>query len=1342
MNQDYIAYGDEVTIKHNYKLLPDIMDRMASYEGKGMTYIQATGEEKFLTYATIKERALKCLGGLQKAGIKQGDVILVETEEPEFFHVAFWACMYGGIIISSIAQPASWEPDSEAIHMLMKQLEKADMPIMVTQKSHAPFYDELEKSYSALRHLIMEALEDSVEGTIAEQKEDDHIFIQFSSGTTGTPEGVLLSHKNIISSSIGTAQIFDFDSTDICCSWLPHTHNLGLFLPVVIAMILENSVYFMTPVTFFRTPQLFLQKLSEHKVTWLATNNFGIEWMTNMIPEECLEGIDLSNLHSWFAGAENISGKTMDRFIEKFGKCGFSKMSFRPGYGMSEATLVITVTKRNAGTVIQNISRTEMITNNKIVSCESVDDEDCVSYTSNGVPICGAQVRIVDDEYNALPERTVGEVQAWCEGLFQGYINSSEKYNQVMHEGWLCTGDLGFLIDDHLYIVGRKKDVVIIRGVNYIVTDVEAVICQNTGIVMGTVAVAGVQVGNEEQLAVFVEYKDSEEKFVTLREQIIRTVGEHFHLKLEHVIPIDAIPKTNSGKSRRYLLKMQFEAGSFQNIAKRLESHIEQSNDSRVVNEQRTELEEIIVDCWSDVLKMEPFKISIYDSFSSLGGESVQAYYMLEVLSKKLNRVIEHEIIMKCKSVSDMAAYLEDQDVKKERIETESSCESDEKIAITGIGFRLPNAKTQEEFWQNLCNKKDSIQKISEERKKLAKDSEWSDWLGELSDVDSFDYDFFEISEKDAKFMDPQHRIMMEVAYEALEDAGMVTDSQEEKNVGVYAGICSDTYYPLVLDYIKEHGYDDVPVSTMVNNMNNIAAARISHQYGFTGPVMAIDTACSSFMTALHVGREALIHKETDGAVITGANLIVTSYSYELAKKAGIISSTNQSKVFDKDADGSILGEGIIVLYLERLNDAIKNNKNIYGVIYGSAVNNDGFALSITSPNPKGELEVIKEAYRNSDVSPEDVSYVEAHGTGTVIGDPIEINALSRVFQSKNRKDSIGIGSVKTNIGHLLPVAAGAGIVKVLMCLKHKELVPSLHMNNINPLLQIEKTPFSVVIEKQEWKPCKEKGRIAGISSLGLGGTNGHVIIGEYAKETVQDTVKTHLVTCSAKTEKALDQIVEDTMEMLKKPDVSIRDFCMTKNRYRKHYEQRVAFLVDANGNVLGERVSGTAVKTTAPKVSIFLGNLRETGTMKEFLQNVSKLHFYKQSINKFGKFYGTGSGKIYADYLNDVIDQKEAENLYINYQETKEDSVMEVAGKSDLVMGFGVEKVPEVLEQKSKKTMLGIFNKEENEILENLKELYVVGASINWEVLYPDGTGNMMNIPSYPFEKNSIWIS
>jgi acyl-CoA synthetase (AMP-forming)/AMP-acid ligase II/3-oxoacyl-(acyl-carrier-protein) synthase/acyl carrier protein len=1350
MSKKALITGNMEFINRKYSAVTDVLEYMVdNYPQKGATYISFSGDEQFFSYPEIKKQALQMLNALQEHGIKNGDIIIVEVDEPYYFHLMFWACAYGGIALASMSHPSSWDLKSEAAKTVISQINKLGNPVVVTQSKNSTFYESLKSVIPDFKYLKLEDLKSKESGICFSKNEDDVFYIQFTSGTTGNPEAVMLSHKNIIKSSLGAATLTELKEDDDIFSWLPHTHNLGLFAPLIISMMIGNSMFCMTPPTFLKNPILFLKKIEEHKGAWFCTNNFGLEWMIKSVPDEVVKNLDLSSVKSIFAGAENISDDTINRFFDKFGKCGMKREIMRPGYGMSESTLVISMTSRFSGPIIEYVSRRQLMDENVAVNVDKNLKSDMISITGNGVPITDVTIRIADDNNRVVDESVVGEIQIRGDSIFKGYYGDEVKTKEKVVDGWLHTGDLGYIHNGQLFIVGRKKDVVIIRGSNYAITDIENII--NKELPSTSIAVSSALSNDKEEIIVFVERQTAQGPMETVAAKIMNCVRRTLNIEVSNVIPIDRIPKTSSGKTKRYKLRMQFESGCFKEVYNQEKIQDLVINKRRPIKTARSETEKMVLDCWSKVLHRNKEEISVDDCFADLGGQSVQAFQLLLMLSEKLNCELGHEIIATCKTVEDMAAYLENMDFKPDGGEIKenqlTAKNSENLIAITGLAFRFPSAKNQEELWNNLCHKKNCIKLVSDKRKRLSQCPSWNDYIGELEDIDSFDYNFFDISKKEAEFMDPQHRIIMETAYEALEDAGIIVTDNEQRNIGVYAGISSNSYYPLVLDYIKENGYDDIPPETLVDNMGNIVAARITHQYNFTGPAMLIDTACSSFMTAFHTAKEALENNEIEGAVVTGSNIMATPYLCGLSKKAGIISPSNVSKVFDKDADGTIFGEGVIVVYLEKLNKAIQNNKNIYGIIYGSAINNDGYALSITSPNPRGQYDVLRAAYDSSPVCHEDISYLEAHGTGTKIGDPIEMSALSRAFKrSVENTYKIYIGSVKTNIGHLLSAAGGAGIAKVLMCIKNRQIAPSLNMNNINPMLEIEKTPFSVAVDNMEWKTVNGKPRIAGITSLGLGGTNAHVIIGENTTVNPDGEPHNHLLCFSAKTEDALERMVKENLACLKSSKVDIYNFCMTRNRFRSSYSYRAACIIDKNGNVLDGIEKNVANGKFALRVSPFIGDIRKEGTKEEFRSVLNALMAYKNSIQKFGKASGEGSGKIFADLLNGILDESSAEEKYLNYSD-EIDETQDCKITSGIILKFGtIRKGLSAFGTDDRKIIIsGKLEAPDDDslgFLKSIKQVYLHGGQINWEYIYPNGIGHIVNLPAYPFEKNSVWIN
>lgn len=610
-------------------------------------------------------------------------------------------------------------------------------------------------------------------------------------------------------------------------------------------------------------------------------------------------------------------------------------------------------------------------------------------------------------------------------------------------------------------------------------------------------------------------------------------------------------------------------------------------------------------------------------------------------------------------------------------------------IAITGLALRLPGATTQDEFWQLLVDGVDRTAVVSERRRELARAPHWRDTIGEVDDIEYFDAGFFGIEADEARFMDPQHRMVMELSYEAMCDAGLLETRRQagpraaDRRYAVHMAIASNSYYPLVCRYLDEHGTADVHPRTVMNVINSALAARVSHQYDLTGPVMAVDTACSSFLTSLTQAADAIRHQDCDGAVVGGANLFSAAYNAQLCTIGGITTSHPYTRVFDEKADGTLLGEGAVVCVLEREDIALRRNRRIYGRIRGYAINNDGSSLNIMAPNPRGQANVIRDCYADG-LDHTRVSYVEAHGTGTRIGDPIELNALSKVFRKSDFGDTaVGIGSVKSNIGHLLGAAGGAGLAKLLLCLQHEQLVPNLHLETVNPLLQLEDTPFRVITEPTLWPRVADRPRQAAITSLGLGGTNVHVVIEEGDPERRGTELSCPVLCLSARDEDALHRMLDDLSAQLTRRDVDPYNLAMTLARFRPAYDWRATVRFDPASRALCE-VGVTHVDRPVRRVL-----LRPTPTAS------------------------AGEERLRAALASPLL-VSDAE-----------------PGRSELAVSLGSG------DHDPRTVVLdpGWLP------LETAAALFAAGAAVDWEHFFPAGTGTVLTLMPYPYSKKPHWL-
>jgi len=494
-----------------------------------------------------------------------------------------------------------------------------------------------------------------------------------------------------------------------------------------------------------------------------------------------------------------------------------------------------------------------------------------------------------------------------------------------------------------------------------------------------------------------------------------------------------------------------------------------------------------------------------------------------------------------------------------------------EPIAIVGMGCRFPQSPNLQAFEQLLANGVDAIAEVPSDRwsvgEFLAQDPQTpgkmnSRWGGFLEGVDLFDAKFFNISPREAAYIDPQQRLVLEVAWESLENAAIAPDSLGGSQTGVFLGIGNFDYGRLLCsDWDKINAYHGTGLTL------SIAANRLSYFLDLHGPSMAIETACSSSLSATHLACQSLLQGECDLALAGGVSLMISPDMTITFSQARMLSVEGRCKTFDAQANGYVRGEGCGVIVLKRLSDAVNNGDSIRALIPGSAINHDGFSNGITAPNGLSQQQVIGQALKTARVAPHEISYIEAHGTGTPLGDPVEIRAIKSVFSpGRSQSNRCAIGSVKTNIGHLENAAGIAGIIKVVLSLQKEQLLPHLHLNQLNPYLEIEETPFFIPTESQPWLKSQNP-RLAGVSGFSFGGANCHLILQEAPTTPVKtNSLKRpcHLLTLSAKNPSALQELVQRYQTFLTdSPQVSLADVGFTLNTGRSHFNQRLALVAE-----------------------------------------------------------------------------------------------------------------------------------------------------------------------------------
>ncbi len=473
-----------------------------------------------------------------------------------------------------------------------------------------------------------------------------------------------------------------------------------------------------------------------------------------------------------------------------------------------------------------------------------------------------------------------------------------------------------------------------------------------------------------------------------------------------------------------------------------------------------------------------------------------------------------------------------------------------EPIAIVGMSLRFPNgANDPEKFWQLLRAGVDCITEIPASRWNVedyydpnpdAPGKMYTRCAGFIDNVEHFDPQFFGIAPREAQSMDPQQRLLLEVAWEALEAAGQAPSKLAGSRTGVYVGISGN-------DYAHLHtGAENIDTYFGAGVAHSIASGRISYVLGLQGPSVAVDTACSASLTAVHLACQGLRSGESDMALAGGVNVILTPEGIITASQARMLSPEGRCKTFDASANGYVRAEGCAMIVLKRRSDAVANGDNILALIRGTAANQDGRSGGLTAPNGEAQQAVIRAALANANLKPEDISYLETHGTGTALGDPIEVQSLGAVFgASHSQENPLLLGAVKSNIGHLEAAAGIAGLIKTVLALQHGDLPPSLHVQKLNPHIAWEKLPVQVTTALTPWLVEKEK-RIAGVSSFGFSGTNVHVILqGANGRQGANEDKKEKEPSSNSGGERSLQ-----TLALSAKNDAALRELAMRYEQF------------------------------------------------------------------------------------------------------------------------------------------------------------------------------------------------
>lgn len=686
---------------------------------------------------------------------------------------------------------------------------------------------------------------------------------------------------------------------------------------------------------------------------------------------------------------------------------------------------------------------------------------------------------------------------------------------------------------------------------------------------------------------------------------------------------------------------------------------------------------------------------------------------------------------------------------KKESAVSASQMENEEtdEVVIIGVSGRYPKADNLYEFWENLKEGKDCISKVPEDRwnteeyEKITKKN-WnksvSKWGGFINDVDKFDPILFNIAPFQAELMDPQERIFLETAWETFEDAGYCKSELSGKNVGVYVGA-------MWLQYQLYNTESEVSTSTSASIAN-----RVSYVFGLHGPSVAMDTMCSSALTALHMACQSLLLDDCDMALVGGVNISIHPDKYRLLAQGNFASSNGRCNTFAENGDGYVPSEGTGAILIKRRKDAERDGDRIYAVIKSTALNHGGSASGFTVPNPKAQEAVIEKAIQRSKIHPETIGCLEAHGTGTSLGDPIEVNALKKVYAKyTDKKQYCSIGSVKSNIGHAESAAGIAAITKMLLQMKYKTLVPSIHCEPMNPNLAFENSPFYVQKTLSQWK-LPEEGvlpRRGAVSAFGAGGSNAHVILEEYLPKKEKNDLfdsNQNLIILSGQTKERLFVYAKILREFLIEHVLSteVRDTKIEETliSYLRKYMEYPAGLLNAD-TCLMELALGQAEQM---KLYEFIEEQYQVKITAEEVAGISDIAAMARYIKRrrIGK-----NGFLEKEEQEEKITLPQISyTLMAGREALKYRMAMVVSSVEELVENIGHFIKEETVEGLLVGNSLGDtdcdFSYEEGiRDPEKLAEAWVNGKKIIWKKFYKEGNPGLVSLPHYPFAKKRFFM-
>jgi amino acid adenylation domain-containing protein len=877
-------------------------------------------------------------------------------------------------------------------------------------------------------------------------------YVIYTSGSTGRPKGCLVPHAPAVNQTFAMGDRLQFSHTDSLLATTTLAFDFSimeLFVP-----LFHGGTLVIADRQTAKDNDALVAAIEKHGVTFMQ----GTPAMWRLICQTDFAG----GPHMTFvAGGEALPRDLLQPMLDRCGRL-FNL------YGPTE-----TCVGSNMGQI------------------KTANDRITVGPTFNNY-----NVYIVDDAGNVCPPETDGEVWIGGAGVTAGYQNrpklTAEKFVTLAGERVYRSGDLGRMTEEGLLeIVGRIDNQVKIAGHRIELEEIDAAMANCENVKLAATVVQEVSAGDVRLIGYVMADDNTKVDLGSVRSTISKTLPEYMVPAV--LTEIDEFPYTPSGK----LDRNAFPAPSS-----------ERPDLPTAYVAAKTADEKALCQIFGEVLAIN--RVGVKDNFFEMGGNSIRAIKVVTMANEKMKLGLTAAEFYDAPSVEQLLSAKQDSEkfasptsARRKPVEKRS-----DQFAIIGLAARLPGADSVDQFWANLLAGKESIRFFTPEEidplvpQAVREADNYVPARGIIEDADHFDARFFGITPREAEMVDPQQRIMLETAWTALEDAACVPDTFDGK-IGIWAGTYATSYYSQILLRNPEAIARFGEFPTLVANEKDFIATRVAHRLNLTGPAINVNTACSTSLVAIIQACTALAAGHCDAAIAGGTSVQFPQNQGHLHQEGNIFTPDGHCRPFDANAAGTLFSDGAGAVVVKRLDDAIEQGDHIYAVIRGYGINNDGGSkASFSAPSIDGQAGAIAMALDHADVDAESIGYIEAHGTATLIGDPIEVSALQKVFGARtNKKQFCKIGSAKSNVGHTVAAAGVTGLIKTVLSLHHQQIPKTLHFENPNPQIDFANSPFSVTDKHTQW-PRTETPRRAGVSAFGVGGTNAHIVLEEAPTRT------------------------------------------------------------------------------------------------------------------------------------------------------------------------------------------------------------------------------------------------